>query len=118
MGWDYGLGRSGWDFFVARQRVSKSRSKSRLALVVSVFFGLQAIAATVKGRLDLACRWREEYGKTSARISKYAFALGILVRILCGVGSDSWSISKVRKTTHTIVQQTRKRNLLRFTGGA
>jgi len=50
-----------------------------LALVVSVFFGLEAISAIVKSRLDSAHRWSEGYGKTSARISKYAFVLGILL---------------------------------------
>jgi len=50
---------------------------SWLALLVSVFFGLETISAIVKSRLDPDYQWSKGYGKDSARISKYTFVGGI-----------------------------------------
>lgn len=51
---------------------------SWLALLTSIYFGLDTISAIVQSRLDPEeNQWSEGYGKTSARISKYSFIAGI-----------------------------------------
>lgn len=51
---------------------------SWLALIVSVFCGLQTISAIVKTRLEPdESDWSQGYGKACARLSKYAFVVGI-----------------------------------------
>jgi len=53
---------------------------SWVALVVSIFFGLQTISAIVKSRLDPEHQhWSRGSGQTFARISKYAFVAGIFL---------------------------------------
>ncbi len=51
---------------------------SWLALIISVFFGLQTLSAIVQTHLNPEeSDWSRGYGRMSARISKYAFILGI-----------------------------------------
>jgi hypothetical protein len=50
-----------------------------LALVISVFGGLQAMSAIVKSRLDKNTDWSKGSGKKYASLSKYGFLLGILL---------------------------------------
>ena len=51
---------------------------SWVALVISIFFGLQTISAIVKSRLNPEeHEWSKGRGQAYARISKYAFVVGI-----------------------------------------
>lgn len=50
---------------------------SWLALLVSVIWGLETISAIVKSRLNSDDDWSKGYGRTSARVSKYSFVIGI-----------------------------------------
>jgi hypothetical protein len=52
---------------------------SWLALVTSIFCGLQTISAIVKSRLNSEHQWSEGSGKVYARASKYAFVVGIFL---------------------------------------
>ena len=47
------------------------------ALVVSILYGLQTISAIVKSRLNANREWSRGRGQNYARISKYAFVVGI-----------------------------------------
>lgn len=51
---------------------------SWLTLIISVLFGLQTLSAIVQWHLDPEeSDWSRSYGRMSARISKYAFVVGI-----------------------------------------
>jgi hypothetical protein len=50
---------------------------SWIVLLGSLFFGLQTISSIVKSRLTKDNEWSKGYGRTSARLSKYAFVVGI-----------------------------------------
>jgi len=50
-----------------------------LALLVSVFGGLQGMSAVVKSRLDPDHDWSTGKGQFYARLAKYGFLLGILL---------------------------------------
>ena len=52
---------------------------SWLALITSIFCGLQTISAIVKSRLNSEHQWSEGSGKAYARVSKYAFVIGIFL---------------------------------------
>jgi hypothetical protein len=47
------------------------------ALIVSILYGLQAISAIVKSRLNSTREWSRGRGQNFARTSKYAFVTGI-----------------------------------------
>jgi hypothetical protein len=50
---------------------------SWLALVICIFCALQTISAIVKSRLNPEHQWSKGSGQTYARVSKYAFVIGI-----------------------------------------
>ncbi len=50
-----------------------------IALLASVFGGLQAMSAVVKSRLDPDHDWSTGTGQFYARLAKYGFVLGILL---------------------------------------
>jgi hypothetical protein len=47
------------------------------ALIISVLYGLQTISAIVKSRLNSNREWSQGRGQMFARVSKYAFVVGI-----------------------------------------
>jgi hypothetical protein len=60
---------------------------SWLALLISVFCGLETISAIVKSRLNQEYDWSRGYGRRCALISKYAFVAGISIFALFAIVS-------------------------------
>src|SRR5258708_842087 len=52
-------------------------ASSWLALIISIFGGLQAMSAIVKSRLDGDLEWSKGRGRSYAITSKYGFLVGI-----------------------------------------
>lgn len=52
---------------------------SWLTLVTCIFCALQTISAIVKSRLNPEHQWSKGSGQTYARVSKYAFVIGIFL---------------------------------------
>ena len=48
-----------------------------LALTAAVYFGLEAISAIVKSRLNPLYKWSDGYGRNAAEASKYCFVVGL-----------------------------------------
>lgn len=65
-----------------------------VALLASIFFGLETISAIVKSRLDSNDDWSAGYGKASAQVSKYAFTVGVALIALFAVLSFTASRSQ------------------------
>jgi hypothetical protein len=74
-----------------------------VALLASIFFGLETLSAIVKSRLTSDDDWSTGYGKASAQVSKYAFTLGVALVALFSVLSFSASRNN-RPETPTVSQ--------------